>query len=386
MIAAWLDSWVAGHAEELVAVRRHLHAHPELAFAEFATTAVLVDRLRAAGLSPVVFPHGTGLVVEVGSGGRCVGYRADIDALPIRDLKNVPYKSTVDGVTHACGHDAHTAIALGLALAFAELPDLPGRVRFFFQPAEESIPGGALPLLQSGALTGVDRVFALHCDPKLLCGQVGLKVGPITAAADSVAVTLRGPGGHTARPHLTVDLVDAMARIVLDVPGLMSRQVDPRAGLSVVWAAIAAGIAHNTIPDTGRLRGTVRVLKREAWDDAEKHIRQMIEHVAAGTGATVEIDYQRGVPPVVNDSTCIDLLRAGVVGALGADAAVDTEQSMGAEDFGWYADHAPIALARLGTAYAGLDLDLHQGSFDIDEAAIGVGVRVMGQTLLRALD
>ncbi len=382
---SWLDDWLGAHTGDLIAVRRHLHMHPELSFGENRTTEFLVGQLRAVGLDPQVLPSGTGLWCDVGSGPRAVGYRADIDALPLRDVKNVPYRSTVDGVCHACGHDAHATIALGLALALHSAPELPGRLRVVFQPAEETIPGGAASVVKSGTLKGLERIFAVHCDPRLPWGSVGLLAGPITAAADSVEVTLTGPGGHTARPHLTVDLVDALARIVTTVPGLLSRQVDPRSGLSMVFAAIGAGIAHNTIPETGRLRGTVRVLRREAWDDAAKLITGLIEQVVAPTGAQVTVDYQRGVPPVVNDAECVELLRAGVLAALGPDGVAETMQSMGAEDFGWYADAAPTALARLGTAGNGPELDLHQGSFDIDERALPVGVRVMAHTMLASL-
>lgn len=386
MSEGWLSAWCDAHDDELIGVRRHLHAHPEIGFAENATTAFLVQRLRTAGLAPEVLPVGTGLYVDIGRGDRVVGYRADIDALPLRDLKSVPYRSTQDGLCHACGHDVHTTIALGLALALHSRADeLPGRVRVVFQPAEEAIPGGGEHVLASGVLAGLERIFALHCDPRLDVGRVGLRVGAITAAADSVEVTLTGPGGHTARPHLTVDLVDALARVVIGVPGLLSRQADPRSGLSMVFGAVGAGIAHNTIPETGQLRGTVRVLKREAWDDAAKLIPELIRQVAAPTGAQVRVDYHRGVPPVENDPECIDLLRTGIGAALGAEGEADTPQSMGAEDFGWYADAAPIALARLGTHGAGPALDLHQGSFDVDERAIGIGVRVMSETLLAAL-
>ncbi len=382
---SWLDRWVEDHTGDLIAVRRHLHAHPELSFAENNTTQLLASRLRAAGLKPKILPTGTGLTCDIGDGARRVGFRGDIDALPLRDVKNVSYRSTVDGVCHACGHDAHATIALGVGLALASAPELPGQVRLIFQPAEETIPGGGEIVVNSGVLAGLERVFALHCDPRLECGKIGLLAGPITAAADSVSVTLRGPGGHTARPHLTVDIVDTLGRIVTTIPGLLSRQVDPRAGLSLVWAAIGAGIAHNTIPESGQLRGTVRVLHREAWDGAEKLIVSLIQQVVAPTGAEVEVHYQRGVPPVVNDAWSVELLRSGVIDALGADGVAETMQSMGAEDFGWYADVAPIALARLGTASGGRQLDLHQGSFDIDERAIAIGVQVMTRTLLTTL-
>ena len=186
----------------VVAVRRDLHAHPELAFAETRTTALIVAHLTSLGLAPEVLPTGTGVVCEIGSDGPLVALRADIDALPLTDEKAVPYRSTVDGVCHGCGHDAHTAILLGAAAELAA-QRLPGRIRLIFQPAEETVPGGATSAIAAGVLDGVDQIFALHCDPRLPTGQVGLRVGPITAACDHLDVVLRGAGGHTARPHLT---------------------------------------------------------------------------------------------------------------------------------------------------------------------------------------
>src|SRR5919202_2188318 len=234
-----VDEWVAGEHPQLVSVRRHLHAHPELAYAEFETTSFLEQRLRSAGLEPKRLPTGTGLVVEVGSGraggGPIVVLRADIDALPLADLKDVPYASTRENTCHACGHDVHMTVVLGAALALAALPAgaLPGTVRCVFQPAEEVVPGGAMQVVGSGVLDGASRAVALHCDPSVPVGKVGLRTGPITAACDREDVTLTGPGGHTARPQLTVDLVDALGRLITDLPALLSRQVDPRAGMSL---------------------------------------------------------------------------------------------------------------------------------------------------------
>lgn len=380
-----MDAWLAERGDDLVAVRRHLHSHPELGYAEHETTALLMQRLAAVGLTPRPLPRGTGLYVDIGSGPRTVALRADIDALPLTDVKDVPYRSTVEGACHACGHDAHTTIALGAALALASAPTLPGRVRVIFQPAEEKIPGGALEVIAAGVLDGVERAFALHCDPRLEVGKVGIRVGPITAACDSIEVRLTGPGGHTARPHLTVDIVDALSRVASEVPGLLARQVDSRAGMSLVWGAIQAGVAPNTIPGSGLLRGTMRVLDRDAWAEAEKLISRLVRDVATPSGALVEVLYSRGVPPVVNDAGSVDLLRAAAASELGAAAVVDIPQSMGGEDFAWYGDHMPLALARLGVHGGGQMLDLHQGSFDIDERALAVGVRVMVQTALTAL-
>jgi len=382
-----VDDWVRDHSAQLISTRRHLHAHPELAFSEFETTSFLEQRLR--GLNPRRLPTGTGLVVEVGSGEPVVVLRADIDALPINDLKDVPYASTKEGLCHACGHDVHTTVVLGVALALvdvmAELGGLPGRVRCVFQPAEETLPGGATEVVAAGVLDGASRAFALHCDPSVPAGKVGLRAGAITAACDRMDVSLTGPGGHTARPQLTVDLVDALGRVITEVPALLSRQVDPRAGMSLVWGAVNAGIAANAIPQRGHLRGTVRVLDREAWKDAEDLIRALVERVAATTGAQVDVDYVRGVPPVVNDPRSVALLRSAALETVGTENVVLSPQSMGGEDFGWFADVLPIALARLGTHGGGPPLDLHRGMFDVDERAIGVGIRLLARAVLHAL-
>ena len=219
----------------MVVLRREIHAHPELAWHELRTSALVTHELRRAGLSPTPLPTGTGLVCDVvGDGhGPTVALRADLDALPIDDEKDVPYRSSVPGVAHACGHDVHTAVVLGAGLGLARLAaagELLGRVRLVFQPAEEVVPGGALAALAADALGGARRVFALHCDPRVDAGSVAVRAGPITAAVDSITVRLSGPGGHTARPQLTVDLVSALADILVRTPALLSRRVDPRAG------------------------------------------------------------------------------------------------------------------------------------------------------------
>jgi amidohydrolase len=382
-----VDVWSRTHQAELVAVRRHLHAHPELGFAEHGTTAYLEEQLLAAGLKPRRLKVGTGLVCDIGGDvdGPVVVLRADIDALPLTDLKDVPYASTRDGLCHACGHDVHTTVLLGVALALASLDHLPGTVRCVFQPAEEQVPGGGLEVVDEGVLGGATRAFALHCDPSLQVGKVGLRTGSITAACDRVEVTLSGPGGHTARPHLTVDVVHALGRVVTEVPGLLSRLVDPRAGLSLVWGAVTAGVAANTIPETGQLRGTLRVLDRSVWSEAEDLVRRLVTEVAGASGAAVSIEYVRGVPPVVNDPRSVALLRSAALETVGSEGVALSPQSMGGEDFGWFAEVLPIALARLGTHGSGEPLDLHRGTFDVDERAIGVGLRLMARTALHAL-
>jgi amidohydrolase len=370
---------------DVVAVRRDLHAHPELAFSETRTTSVIVSHLESWGLKPVVLPGGTGVLCEIGSDGPLIALRADIDALPLADEKAVPYRSTVEGVCHGCGHDAHTAILLGAAAELATRP-LPGRVRLVFQPAEETVPGGALSAVAAGALEGVGQIFALHCDPRIATGQVGLRVGAITAACDHIEVRLSGSGGHTARPHLTQDVVYALGRLITDLPGLLSRRVDPRAALSLVWGAVEAGRAANAIPMSGQLRGTLRVFGRDAWDAAGPLVTALVDQIVAPCGVTASTIYTRGVPPVVNAASAVAMQRSAVLSGLGPDALVDTEQSMGGEDFAWYLEDVPGALARLGVRpEGGAAFDLHQGTFDIDEASLEVGVRYTVAVALEAL-
>ncbi|MEO6204847.1 MAG: amidohydrolase [Mycobacteriales bacterium] len=385
LIAGWLDK----HEAELIDIRRALHAHPELGRQEHVTTALLCSRLEQAGLSPKVLDGGTGLVCDVGSGeGGLVALRADLDALPIQDEKDVPYRSQVAGIAHACGHDVHTAAVLGAGLALADIADrLPGRVRLIFQHAEEVMPGGAIDVVREGWLEDVTAIFGLHCDPSLEVCRIGLKSGPLTAAADTVEVRLTGPGGHTSRPQNTVDLVHALSSVATGLPDALSRLIDPRAGLCMVWGHVSAGIASNAIPREGVLRGTLRILDKDAWLEAPALVRKVVESIAATYGAVAEVSYERGVPPVVNDSAATALLTAAVTTALGAAAAVPTVQSMGGEDFAWYLDATPGAMGRLGVRPPGLaaPLDLHQGLFDVDEAAIGIAVSVLVTAAVAAL-
>jgi amidohydrolase len=373
-----LDRWLVGHTAELVALRRFIHAHPDLSGQEHRTAAVLANRLEEHGLEPVMMSEGNGFWCDIGTGdGPVVALRADLDALPVPDAKHVPYRSTVDGACHACGHDVHATVVLGAGLALHAAGDLPGRVRLVFQPSEEVFPSGAPEMIKAGALDGVASAYAVHCDPKILAGQVGLRVGPITAAGDRIEVRLFGPGGHTARPHNTVDLVYALGILVSEVPSILNRRVDPRAGLSLVFAAVHAGVAPNAIPESGFALGTVRALDRDAWETAPDLITQLVHEVVAPTGATAEVHYTRGVPPVVNDSVATAVLANACLESLGQESVVDTPQSMGAEDFACYLEHVPGSMARLGVGRPGEQLDLHQGTFDVDESAIGAGVRML---------
>ncbi|MFE9022994.1 M20 family metallopeptidase [Streptomyces sp. NPDC007808] len=370
---------------ELIEFRRDLHMHPELGNQEFRTTAAIKARLEKAGLQPRVLASGTGLICDIGEwdGERPIlALRADIDALPIPDTKSeCPYRSTVPDRAHACGHDVHTTVVLGAGLVLADLlrrGQLPRPVRLVFQPAEEVLPGGAADAIACGALEGVGRILAVHCDPKVDAGKIGLRRGAITSACDRLEIALDGPGGHTARPHLTTDLVTAVARVVTDVPALVARRADARSGLSVTWGRIESGHAPNVIPQHAELSGTVRCLDLDTWRQAADLVVAAIDEVANLHRAKSEINYVRGVPPVVNDADAIALLRDAMTARLGADSVQGTEQSLGGEDFSWYLERVPGAMARLGVRHPGdrIGRDLHQGDFDVDESAIKVGVEL----------
>ncbi|WP_132432522.1 amidohydrolase [Pseudonocardia endophytica] len=383
---AWLDAWVGENRGRVVGWRRAIHAQPELARCEELTTKRVSETLLRAGLEPRTLPGGTGLVCDVGRGEPLVALRADMDALPLAEQTGLDFASTVPGVAHACGHDAHTAMLLGAGLALASAPSLPGRVRLLFQPAEEVQPGGALDMVADGVMDGVRRAFALHCDPRLEVGKLGTRVGPITSACDLLELRLTSPGGHTSRPHLTADLVEALGLIVTQLPLLLTRHVDPRSGTVLTWGAVHAGEAANAIPQTGLVRGTLRTADHATWTSLEETIRSLVASVLAPTGVGYVLDHVRGVPPVVNDASSTRILRDAGIAVGGEQAAADTEQSSGGEDFAWFLEEAPGALARLGVwPGEGPKRDLHQPTFDLDERAIPFGVRVLVQSALAAL-
>lgn len=381
----YVEKWLDRHTEDLSLWRRHIHANPELARQEYATTEFVAKHLRAAGLEPKVLPRGTGLICDLGpTGGPRIALRADMDALPMQETTGLPFESTVPGVSHACGHDAHTTVVLGAGLALASMPELPVGVRLVFQPAEEVMPGGALDVVAAGGLDGVSRIFALHCDPRLEAGKVGMRVGAITSAADTVELVLDSPGGHTSRPHLTGDLVYGLGAVITGLPGLLSRRIDPRTGTVMVWGAVSAGKAPNAIPRTGMLAGTVRTGDHDTWQLLEPMVREIVHGLLAPTGVSYELNYRRGVPPVVNDEVSARMFE-DAIRATGPDALADTPQSGGGEDFSWYLEHVPGAMGRLGVwPGVGPELDIHQPTFDLDERALAVGVRVMTNLVLGA--
>jgi len=382
----WLDRYLTNRLPALVAMRRAIHAHPELARTESATSALILRSLDAVGIVGKLLPAGTGVVAEIGAGERVVALRADIDALPLRERSGLPFASTIPGVSHACGHDIHTAALIGAAQALAGADTLPGRVRLIFQPAEEVMPGGSHDAVAAGVLEQVERIFALHCDPRLEVGRVGLKDGPITSTSDIIEVYLRGPGGHTARPHLTADLVYALGVLITGLPLALTRRMNPRSVPVMGWGSVQSGVAANAIPEAGVLRGTLRLMDRAGWDAAEPLIRELIAELLAPTKVGFTINYQRGVPPVENDVASTSIFRSAVGAALGSAQMTAAEQSTGAEDFATYLDHVPGSLARIGV-WDGRSpqVDLHSPTFLADERVIPVAVRLLVHTALQAL-
>lgn len=391
-----IGTFLRGHEDELCAFRRHVHSHPELSWAEHDTTDLVRQRLQVAGLDPVVLDGGTGLWCDIGAGapgGELIAVRADLDALPIDDTKDVPYASKVAGIAHCCGHDVHTTVALGVGLAIAELvadtPAILGRtgVRLVFQPAEEAVPGGAQVMKAAGVLDGVTRIYGLHVEPHLDVGTIGVRAGPITSAVDRVRIALRGPGGHTARPNRTVDLVTVASRVVTDLTFAVSRLTDMRGAANLTFGAIHAGTSPNVIPREAELLGSFRTVDRSTWDAAPELLARLLSDSVRLYGADCELDHTRGHPPVVNDADLTAGVRRVLADTLGREAVVEADQSLGGDDFAWFLEDVPGCYMRLGARdpdSSAEPIDLHGAGFDVDERCIGVGVRVLTAVILDA--
>jgi amidohydrolase len=406
-----LHRMLDAHEHELIALRRLLHTQPEESGAEHLTTELLVERLRLEGLRPVVMSTGTGVVCDLSLDPGAepdptvmpmVALRADIDALAMDDLVTADYRSRHPGFAHACGHDVHTAAVLGAAIALREWSashPRHGIVRLIFEPAEETMPGGAVDVIADGWLRDVRAIFGVHCDPKLDVGRFGLRAGPLTSAADQFEITLRGPGGHTARPQLTVDLVRWTGRVA-DRLAAEVRALAP-SDVILVFGAVHAGAAANVIPVTATLRGSFRTADRATWARGEALMRAALERILADVDAdhdhdpdqgrppAWELDYRRGLPPVVNDAGTTALVERTATAEFGPESVVDTPQSMGGDSFAWYTEEVPGTYVRLGThdpADGGQRLDLHSATFDVDERAIVLGAALLASCALVALE
>lgn len=382
MISEFINEWFNAHRAEVIAWRRHIHRHPETANHEVETTNFLATVLQDYGLQPQRFPQ-TGLMVDIGPDtelGR-LAFRADIDALPVTEVTGLEYTSEVPGKMHACGHDVHTTVALGLACALADFQrvhDLPLGIRVIFQPAEEVWVGGATDVIEWGALEGVHSIFAIHAEPKLRVGRIGIRAGAITSATDVVELNIKGPGGHTSRPHLSADVVYALGKVITELPALLSRRVDPRTGTVLVFGQVNSGYAPNAIPETGSLTGTMRTADIGIWRDMQSLFTELVDQILAPVGVEHELTYNRGVPPVLNDDVATALL-ASAAQSIDPQAVVQAPQSSGGEDFSWYLEKVPGSMARLGCwSGEGEQHDLHMGDLIVDERAIGVGIKLFG--------
>ena len=370
-------------APKLVSWRRHLHAHPELSFAEHETQAFLAGVLRALGVEPRVVA-GTGLLVEVAGAepGPCVAVRADIDALPIQEAGGRPYGSRVPGVMHACGHDVHAACALGAtALLLAARDTLRGVVKVIFQPGEEVLPGGATRVIADGALEApaVERIVGLHVAPGLPVGTFGLRPGPYMASADEVRIALTGDGGHGALAHQHVDVVAAAAQVVVGLQQVASRKAPPDVPTVLSFGRIASrGGATNVLTDRVELEGTFRTYD-EGWRErAHGWIREIAEHTAAALGAGCEVDLRRGYPALANDPATTATVRgalASLADAPRGGGVVDLALRPTAEDFAWYLRRVPGCFFRLGVRdeAAGVTAGVHTPAFDVDEGCLPLG-------------
>lgn len=365
-------------APQVIELRQALHRQPEPAYHEYRTTELIRRFITRSGLEFNGRHPKTGGWVDIGPH-PSIGFRADIDALPITEPKDNSPRSTVDGWMHACGHDAHAAVAAGIAATLVRLDPEIG-VRVIFQPAEESFPGGAIELVEEGIVDGLRGLLAFHVDPTLRVGRIGARVGPITAGSDAMTITIHGPGGHTSRPHKTVDVVAAAARVASELPSAIRDAVDARSPIVAAFGSIHGGNAPNVIPTEVQMQGTVRTLDSELWDVLPSLVDKLLGSILAVSGARYTLDYQQGLAPVVNDEIVIHRATSGISSHFGESAVVDTETSMGGEDFSNYLTETRGALLRLGAASGGGDL--HSASFVLNEDAIALGIHAGVSALL----
>ena len=369
---------------QLIELRRHLHAHPELSGEEHQTAALIAGELRAAGWRVQEAVGRTGVVAELGpADGPTVGLRVDMDALPVEERTGLPYASTRQGVMHACGHDLHTCIGLGVARLFgAAAANLPCRVRLLFQPAEE-LAQGAVWMRDAGATDGLQALFGVHVVPNLPAGIVGIRRGCLTAAAGELEIQVQGEGGHGARPHQAVDAIWLAARVITELQQSITRRLDALQPVVISFGKVEGGRAFNVIADRVRLLGTVRCLDVALHETLPGWIDETVQAICRSGGGTAQVHYRCIAPPVDNDVALTDLMERCAVERLGADAVVPVEQpSLGAEDFAELLRDVPGTMLRLGVAGAEGCAPLHHCCFQPDERALAVGIKVLAATLL----
>lgn len=362
--------------DQVVEWRRHIHSHPELGFQEHGTTAFIRGLFDEWGVSfDPITPTGTIASLTGGRPGPVLMVRADIDALPVQEQNDLSFASQNDGVMHACGHDGHAAIVLGLVKHLSTRQDtFAGEIRFLFQPAEETVEQGALEIIAAGGLEGVALVVGLHIWPGFPTGQIALTAGPQLSTDDRFDITIHGSGGHVLAPQETVDVVVIAAGLVGQLQTLTSRRVDPTAAATLTVGSLHAGDVYNVIPATATLSGAVRTFSPQIRDLFAREVVTLTEGFVAAHGATATIDYHLGSPPLINDAAAVDFARPAAIAAVGEAGVIAMDPDLGSEDFANYGEHAPIAFAILG-AGDGSNRQLHDSGFDFDEAALAVGLQ-----------
>ncbi len=374
-------------AEQLVHWRRDIHQHPELGFRELRTALLVAEVLEPLGYAVRRQVGKTGVVGERGTGRPIVAIRADMDALPVVEESGAPYASRTPGVMHACGHDAHTAMALGAATLLAGR-SLPGTVRFLFQPAEEMEDdeglSGAQRMVHDGAMDGVEAVVALHIHGGLPVGQIAVDPGPVSAGVDSFWATVTGRGGHGAYPHKGLDPIHTAAHVVLALHGIVSRRIDPLAPAVLSVGSIHGGQANNVIPEKVEIAGTIRYDTPEVQARIHEEMDRALS-IARTLGGDYALRIRRGSPPVVNDAAVAAVVEQAATDLLGPGSVRHGERGMGAEDFAVLAALAPGAFFRLGCRIDGDERSIHNPNFDLNEACLPLGAALLAETALRLL-
>ncbi|MGG5821644.1 M20 metallopeptidase family protein [Falsiroseomonas sp. HW251] len=376
----------AAIAPHLVAMRRDIHAHPELAFEETRTAGIVAAELARLGIGHRTQVGRTGVlgVIEGGRPGPTLAIRADMDALPIHEETGLPFASQVAGKMHACGHDIHTVTLLGTAALLKEMaPKLAGRVVLVFQPAEEILEGAAA-MIADGAAEGIDMALGFHNHPEMPVGRFGFARGACLAAADRFDLHVRGKSGHAAHPYAAVDPIVAASSFVSQVQTVVSREIRPLHPAVVTIGMFQAGMTYNIIPERVHLRGSVRTLHDDARDTAEAAIRRLVEGLERGMRVRCEMDYQRKVPPLMNDDRVLEPTMAAVRAQFG-DVVEEGEASMGSEDFSEFAARAPSFQLRIGSGAPGRDDRLHNDRYQPDERCIELGVQALSRAALELL-
>ena len=372
------------YAPDFISIRHHLHAHPELSYQEFKTSAFVQKKLSETGIPFEVMAETgvVGLIRGKNPDKRVIALRADMDALPIREENDVPYKSTNEGVMHACGHDVHTTILLGASKILQELRDeWEGTVKLIFQPGEEKNPGGASLMIKEGVLNdpAPQAIFGLHVHPGLEIGKLSFRGGMVMASADEIYITIRGKGGHAAAPHLTVDTILVASHLVVALQQIISRNRNPLSPSVLSITSVQGGYTTNVIPSEVKLMGTFRAMDEKWRFQAHELIRKLATELVHSMGAEIDLHIDVGYPMVYNNELLDKVARAEAAQFMGKENVLETEVRLGAEDFGYYTRKIPGCFYRLGVMNAekGITSGVHTPTFNIDESAIEIGAGMM---------